>query len=68
MKAILTLPVILLLVGCVDGMDPSTKTEDIKTRCIEGVQYVIFKEMSGNQGFGFMTVKHDRDGSVLLCN
>jgi hypothetical protein len=65
---IVLLSVLLVsLSGCSRGMDSATKTNDMKIRCIDGVKYIVFKESSGNQGFGFMTAKFKRDGSVETC-
>tara|TARA_R110000751_G_scaffold73408_1_gene148416 strand:+ start:2926 stop:3147 length:222 start_codon:yes stop_codon:yes gene_type:complete len=65
---IVLLSVLLVsLSGCSKGMESATKINEMKTRCIDGVKYIAFKELSGNQGFGFMTVKFKRDGSVETC-
>ena len=67
MKILLITIMLILISGCSEGMNVVTKTNDIKLRCIDGVSYYMFKEMSGNQGYGFMTVAFNRDGSVKTC-
>lgn len=39
-----------------------------RTICIDGVTYVAFKEMAGNQGYGFLSVKLNRDSKIIECN
>lgn len=67
MKYVLLVLVSFALYGCADGLPSSTRTDEIKTRCIDGVEYFVFRETLGNQGFGFMSVKYRRDGSVASC-
>jgi len=66
MKAIILILASLLIVACdkEPGADGSTQ----KTVCIDGVKYVYFKSISGNQGFGYMSVKFNREGKVELCD
>jgi hypothetical protein len=66
--AVLLGVLLVSLSGCSKGMESSTKTSEMKTRCIDGVKYIAFKELSGYQGFGFMTAKFKRDGSVETCD
>ena len=66
---IVLLSVLLVsLSGCLKGTESATKINDMKTRCIDGVKYLAFKEFSGNRGYGFMTVKFNSDGSVETCD
>lgn len=67
MKYALLILISLTLTACGNGIPSSTKTDEMKTRCIYGVEYFVFKEKRGYQGFGFMTVKYRRDGSVATC-
>lgn len=54
--------------GCSKGMEPATETRKMKTRCIDGVEYIVFREISGYQGYGFMSAKFNRDGSIATCS
>jgi hypothetical protein len=58
----------LLLSSCSRGENADTENTDIKTRCIEGVTYFLFKEMKGYYGYGFMSPKFNRDGTINTCN
>lgn len=50
------------------GIEVSTPNKEIKTRCINGVNYYFFKEHSGNnRGWGFMAPKYNKDGKLSLC-
>jgi len=56
----------LLLVGC--DKEPGEADGVQKIACIDGVKYVYFKSGSGNRGYGYMSVKFNREGKVELCN
>jgi len=56
----------LLLVAC--DKEPGDADSLQKIACIDGVKYVYFKSISGNAGFGYMSVKFNREGKVELCN
>ncbi len=49
------------------GNPPLTDKKDMPTVCIEGVQYIIFREYTGNRGYGYMSVKFNSDGTVATC-
>ena len=69
MKSKLSIILMLLIIsGCLTGQESSTKISDIKTKCIDGVTYIIFSEMGGYDGYGFMSVKFNADGTVSTCN
>jgi len=55
------------LSGCSTGDRPMTDAEDIKTRCLDGVTYYLYRETAGYSGYGYMSVKFNRDGSVNTC-
>ena len=57
-----------MLSACSDGMKASTRIDEMKTSCIDGVEYIVFKEVRGNHSYGFMTVKFNRDGNIETCN
>lgn len=59
---------VLFFSSCSSGEDATTKNTDIKTRCIEGVTYFLFKEMEGYNGYGFMSPKFNKDGTINTCN
>ena len=56
-----------LLGGCSSGDQAATSTEDIQTRCLDGVVYYLFSETSGYKGFGYMAPKFRADGSLVAC-
>lgn len=66
--AVLCITLLILFVGCfTTGDEPLTKKEDMKTVCLDGVTYYQFKETVGYSGYGFMSVKFNRNGTVQLC-
>lgn len=68
-KIILCVVLCVSLVGCLSesGRRSSTSTDEIRVRCIRGVEYYIFNEWAGNVGFGYMSPKYNRDGRVSTC-
>jgi len=60
---------VFFTISCGGVTDPSKKdsTKHEKYRCIDGVKYVVFKGYSGNQGYGYMSVKFNKDSTVSLC-
>jgi len=66
MKAIILILASLLIVAC--DKEPGAQGSTQKIACIDGVKYVYFKSASGNQGYGYMSVKFNREGKVELCN
>jgi len=62
------LSVLLAVSGCSTGNPSSTSSNEMKTRCIDGVTYFLFKETSGYSGHGYMSPKFKRDGSLSLCD
>ena len=67
MKRIMMILIAMLIVGCTSGNDSLTKTEEIQTRCLDGVVYYLYSESLGYGGYGYMSPKYNRDGSVVLC-
>lgn len=55
------------LVACSTGNKAKTNTEELQIRCISGVTYFLFSEYNGNTGFGYMSPKYNRDGSINTC-
>jgi len=60
--------ILLLITGCSAGEESSTRTEEIKTRCIDGVVYYLSREAERYIGYGYMSPKYKQDGSVVICN
>lgn len=57
-----------LMVGCAVESDPSHFDEKkFSTQCLDGVVYYISREDVRTRGFGYMSVKYDRDGTVETC-
>ena len=65
-KLALLIAVTLSLSACADNVGIKTKGS-YSTICIDGVTYVAFKEMAGNQGYGFMSVKLNRESKIIEC-
>ena len=66
-KLTLVLVSTLTLSACSDSLEMKTKSS-YRTICIDGVTYVAFKEMSSNRGFGFLSVKLNRESKIIECN
>lgn len=68
-KIIMFLIMALFLIGCVDGSDQGPVTpEKMKTVCLDGVTYYYFKQVeTAHLGFGYMSVKFNKDGTVNTC-
>lgn len=68
-KLLILLPLVLATTACKDMKDsapPPTNKEMVM--CIDGVSYVVFKEGRGYRGFGYMSVKLDKDSKVIPCD
>jgi hypothetical protein len=57
----------IFLQACEEGMPLSNKTEEIHTRCMDGIVYYLFKERGGTSGYGYMAPKYSRDGYLVRC-
>ena len=69
MKKILTILVLAIaLVGCSTGDKASTKKKDMKTVCLDGVTYYLFSERTYSAGYGYMSVKFDRESKIVPCS
>lgn len=69
MKKILTILVLAItLVGCSSGDKARTSKEDMKTVCLDGVTYYLFRESNYSEGYGFMSVKLDRESKIVPCS
>lgn len=68
-KVILFCLLSLFLFGCEGKTKETINTDKMKTICIEGVSYFYFKEhhIAGYKGYGFMSVKFNKDGTVSTC-
>ena len=66
MKKIILILASLLIVAC--DAEPGDNKSVQKIACIDGVKYVYFKSAGGNRGYGYMSVKFNREGKVELCN
>jgi major membrane immunogen (membrane-anchored lipoprotein) len=67
-KYIIFIILLVLLIGCSSGDKPITNKEDMKTVCLDGVTYYQFRETFMYSGYGYMSVKFNRDGTVHTCN
>lgn len=67
-KSVMILIFLIALGGCSSGNNVSTQIENFKTQCVDGVTYYIFAEFAGNNGYGYMAPKFNRDGKIDLCN
>lgn len=43
------------------------KTDHIHTKCINGVEYYTLFKTSGYQGYGYMAVAYNTDGTIRTC-
>lgn len=57
----------LALAGC-GTPDPGRDNNGYNTICVDGVKYLYFKGMSGNHGYGYMSVKFNKESKVETCN
>lgn len=63
------LTVLLVVSGCTqEGRAPATEAREMRTTCLEGITYYLFKENAGYKGWGFMSAKFNRDGSINTCD
>ena len=68
MKRILVVLVLFsLLVSCSTGKEAITSKENMKTVCLDGVTYYQFSEARLSKGFGYMSVKLDRESKIVPC-
>ena len=69
MKRILTILVLATaLVSCSTGKEAMTSKENMKTICLDGVTYYQFSEARLSKGFGYMSVKLDRESKIVPCS
>jgi uncharacterized lipoprotein YehR (DUF1307 family) len=69
-KLLITFLSVLLvsLSGCNDDGQVRTADNEIKVKCVQGVNYYLFKEASGNRGYGYMAPKYKTNGELSLCH
>ena len=68
MKRILAVLVLAIaLVSCSTENIPSVSKEDVKTVCLDGVTYYLFSKPLYSKGYGFMSVKLDRESKIVPC-
>lgn len=65
MKTLIIIMTVLLVTGC-DGVT-RLYHHGIEEKCIDGVTYIYDSSSIGNQAFGYMSVKFNRDSKVVLC-
>ena len=66
-KLVLLIAITLTLSACSDDRKIKTKGS-YSTICIDGVTYVAFKEMARYQGYGFLSVKLNRESKIIECS
>lgn len=67
-KLLILLTLVLATTACKDMKDSTPPpTNTVMVMCIDGVSYVVFKEGRGYRGFGYMSVKLDKDSKVIPC-
>lgn len=67
MKKIMLLLLVVLITGCFSGAEPLTEKKNMKTICLDGVTYYYFRELQGNIGYSYMSVKFNSDSTVNTC-
>lgn len=66
-QLILILCTIVILAGC--NEEPITiHSKQLLVECVDGVNYYLFREAAGYQGYGYMAPKYKRDGTISLCD
>jgi hypothetical protein len=66
-KVIIAISFLMVLAGCTTGESSRTETGEFKTRCLDGVTYYVTSETIPYKGYGYMSVKFNRDGTVETC-
>lgn len=66
-RIIMILIVCVVLSSCHNGETSMTVSNDIKTRCLDGIEYYLFREKFIYNGYGYMAVKYNSDGSLSKC-
>jgi hypothetical protein len=67
-KNIILLTLAACISGCSTGNEALTIEKEMKTQCIAGIVYYIFRETAGNLGFGYMSPKFNKDGTIATCD
>jgi hypothetical protein len=67
MKFLIVMLAIVFLTACSSGGLPLTETEKMRIVCLDGVEYYLFREISGYSGWGYMSVKFNPDSTVSTC-
>ena len=65
-KLALLIAISLSLSACSDNAEIKSKGR-YNTLCIDGVTYVAFKETVGYSGYGFLSVKLNRESKIIEC-
>ena len=65
MKTLIIILAALSITGC-DGITRLSQ-HGITEKCIDGVTYIYDAASIGNRGYGYMSVKFNRDSKVVLC-
>lgn len=47
---------------------PEIESASLRTKCIDGVRYFVFRENGGNRAAGYMSPKYTYDGNIELCD
>lgn len=58
----------LTAAGCGNGNPAFTPKDEMRTVCLDGVTYYLFREQAGYSGWGYMSVKLDRNSKVVPCD
>ena len=66
MRFLILIAAVLAMTACSSGDTAMTKAQDMKTRCLRGVEYYIFREIAGNAGFGYMSPVYVRRGNTSV--
>jgi hypothetical protein len=68
MNKIIVLIAALFIVGCEESREPVDTGTIYNNVCIDGVTYVYFRGRAGYAGYGYMSVKLDKDSKVIPCS
>jgi hypothetical protein len=77
LKKIIILSILIIsLSACCQGNEPMTQEKKkketarvvINTLCLNGVEYYFLLNVYYQHGFGYMSPKFNRDGTIATCN
>jgi hypothetical protein len=68
MNKIIVLIAAFMISACEQSTDPGNEGTKHSNICIDGITYVYFRGGGGYHGFGYMSVKLDKESKVIPCS